>query len=284
MIKNTIKLALTSLLFVTICSADYGTVNGEKITKDELMQVMGPQGIDFDTLDKGMKKRIVDMVVDRKLLSQEAEKSGLQKSDSYKNKLEMLKKDLILTVWMEQEAKKIEESTKEDELKTFYDQNAKNFEIPAQLNARHILVEKEDEAKAIIKTLNEAKDAKAEFIKLAKEKSTGPSGKNGGDLSWFSLDRMVPEFSAAADKLKKGTFTKEPVKTQFGYHIIYLEDRKDASVQKFEDVKEQIKGLVNKNKFNTLIESTIARLKKSADIKLEGQEKKKSDKDDNKSK
>jgi parvulin-like peptidyl-prolyl isomerase len=268
MIKNTIRLALTSLLFVTVCSADYGTVNGETITKDEVMQVMGPQGIDFDNLDKGMKERVIGMVVDRKLLSQKASKAGLDKTDSYKNKLEILKKDLILTVWMEQEAKNIEESTKESDLKVFYDKNSDNFKTPAQLNARHILVEKEDEAKAIIKTLSEAKDIKAEFIKLAKEKSTGPSGKDGGDLGWFGLDRMVPEFSAAADKLKKGEFTKEPVKTQFGFHIIYLEDKKEAGIQKFDDVKEQIKDIINKKKFNTLIESTIKQLKEGADIKL----------------
>ena len=268
MIKNTIKLALTSLAFVTICSADYGTVNGEKITKDEVMQVMGPQGIEFDNLDKGMKDRVIGMVVDRKLLSQKASKAGLEKTDSYKNKLEMLKKDLVLTVWMEQEAKKIEESTKESDLKAFYDKNRDKFKTPAELKARHILVEKEDEAKAIIKTLNSAKDTKAEFIKLAKEKSTGPSGKNGGDLGWFALSRMVPEFSAAADKLKKGNFTTEPVKTQFGFHIIYLDDRKDAGIQKFDDVKEQIKGNLNKEKFNKLIETTIEQLKKDAKIEL----------------
>ena len=268
MIKNTIKLALTSLLFVTVCSADYGTVNGETITKSEVMQVMGPQGMDFDTLDKSMKDRVVGMVVDRKLLSQEAGKIGLEKSDSYKSKLEMLKKDLILTVWMEKEAKKIEDTTKESDLKAYYDKNSEKFKTPAELKAKHILVEKEDEAKSIIKTLSDAKDAKAEFIKLAKEKSTGPSGKNGGDLGWFALSRMVPEFSEAANKLKKDNFTKEPVKTQFGFHIIYLEDRKDASIQKFDEVKEQIKGNLNKEKFNNLIETTIEKLKKDADIKL----------------
>ncbi|NEW59941.1 peptidylprolyl isomerase [Sulfurovum sp. bin170] len=268
MIKNTIKLALTSLAFVTVCSADYGTVNGEKITKDEVMQVMGPQGIEFDTLDKGMKDRVVGMIVDRKLLSQEAGKAGLDTTDSYKTKLELLKKDLILTVWMEQEAKKIEDSTKESDLKAFYDKNSDKFKTPAELKASHILVEKEDNATAIIKILNDSNDTKAEFIKLAKEKSTGPSGKSGGDLGWFSLDKMVPEFSAAADKLKKGNFTKEPVKTQFGFHIIYLDDRKDAGVQKFDDVKEQIKGNLNKEKFNKLIESTIEKLKKDAKIEL----------------
>jgi parvulin-like peptidyl-prolyl isomerase len=268
MIKTTIKLALTSLALVTVCSADYGTVNGETITKDEIAQIMGPQASQFDSADKSIKDKVIGMIVDRKLLSQYAAKSGLEKTDSYKQKLELIKKDLAMTVWMEQEAKKAEESTTDADIKAYYDKNSDKYKNPAQLKASHILVKKEDEAKAIIKTLSAAKDAKVEFTKLAKEKSTGPSGKNGGDLGWFELKRMVPEFSAAADKLKKGNFTKEPVKTQFGFHIIYLDDRKTASVQKFDEVKEQIKGEVQKDKFNTLIQDTIEKLKKDADIKL----------------
>lgn len=263
-------MALTSLLFVTLCSASdsYGTVNGENITKDEITQVIGPQAAQFDTLDANMKKRVIDMLVERKLLAQNAAKAGLDKSDAYKQKLEAVKKDLLLNVWMEEEAKKIEANTTDVELKEFYDKNKDKFKTPAQLNARHILVKTEDEAKEIIKTLNGAKDIKAEFIKLAKEKSTGPSGKSGGDLGWFPLERMVPEFSKSADKLKKGEFTKEPVKTQFGFHIIYLKDRKPSVEKKFEDVKEQIKGIVNRNKFNKLMESTVEKLKKDAKIEL----------------
>jgi parvulin-like peptidyl-prolyl isomerase len=270
MIKKSIKIAVTSLLLVTIGNAgdSYGTVNGEEITKDEIAQVMGSQATQFDTLDDSMKKRVIDMLVDRKLLAQNASKSGVENTPSYKEKLEAIKKELTLNVWMEEEAKKIESSTTDADLKAFYEKNKDKFSSPAQLNARHILVKTEDEAKAIIKTLSEAKDAKAEFIKLAKEKSTGPSGKMGGDLGWFPLNRMVPEFSNSADKLKKGEFTKEPVKTQFGYHVIYLEDRKGATEKKFEEVKEQIKAMVNRDKFNKFVESTVAKLKKDAKIDL----------------
>jgi len=270
MIRTTIKMAIASLLLVSVCNAEtsYGTVNGDNITADEVNQIVGVQGMKFDTLDKNMQKKVLDMIVDRKLLAQNASKAGLEKTDEFKQKLEMIKKDLTLNLWMEQEAKKIEKSTKESELKEFYEKNKKNFETPAELKASHILVKTEDEAKAIIKSLDGAKDVKAEFAKLAKEKSTGPSGKNGGDLGWFALSRMVPEFSAAADKLKKGNFTTEPVKTQFGFHIIYLDDRKDAGIQKFDDVKEQIKGNLNKEKFNKLIETTIEQLKKDAKIEL----------------
>ncbi|MCK4441265.1 MAG: peptidyl-prolyl cis-trans isomerase [Sulfurovaceae bacterium] len=271
MIKTTIKIAtVASLLLVSVSNAEttYGSVNGENITVDEVNQVVGAQGIKFDTLDKNTQKKVLDMIVDRKLLAQNASKSGLEKTDEFKEKLEIIKKDLALNLWMEEEAKKIESTTKESELKEFYEKNKKNFETPAELKASHILVKTEDEAKAIIKQLEGAKDVKAEFTKLAKEKSTGPSGANGGDLGWFPLDRMVPEFSDAADKLKKGKFTKEPVKTQFGYHIIYLEDRKPAGIKKFDEVKEQIKGLVNRNKFNKMVEDTVSKLKKDAKIEL----------------
>jgi len=269
-IRKTFRVALISSLALSFGFAGdvYGTVNGEPITKDEITQVVGPQASDFDSLDKATKDKILNMLVERKLLVQNAVKSGIENSPEYKKKLELLKKDLALTLWMEQEAKKIESSTTDAELKDFYNKNRDNFKTPAQLKARHILVKTKAEAEDIIKKLSSAKDVKAEFIKLAQEKSIGPSGRDGGDLGWFPLNRMVPEFSEAANKLKKGEFTKEPVKTQFGYHVIYLEDRKPESVKSFDEVKPQIKALVNRKKFNDLIENTVNNLKKSAKIDL----------------
>ncbi len=268
MIRKTIRLAVSSLLLVTLANADgsYATVNGEPITKDDIAQVMGPQANKFDTLDKNMQKRIIDTVIERKLLIQNASKSGLENSDSYKKKLETIKKELLLTTWMENEAKKIEANIKDSDLKEFYNNNKKNFKVPAQLKARHILVKSEDEAKAIIKELESAKDVNAKFIELAKSKSIGPSGKNGGELGWFPLERMVPEFSNAANKLKKGEFTKTPVKTQFGYHVILLEDRKPAGEKSFDEVKSQIKSILSRKRFNDFIENKIKTLKQEAKI------------------
>ncbi len=270
MIKKSIKIAVTSLLLMSVASAteSFGTVNGEKISADEIAQTLGQQGIEFSALNKEMQKRVLDMVVDRKLLSQHASKTKIAESEDFKEKLELLKKELILNLWMEQEAKKIEDSITDDEIKADYEKNKDAYKVPAQLKARHILVETEDEAKAIIKELEDSKDPKATFIKLAKEKSTGPSGRDGGDLGWFSLDRMVPEFSLAADKLKKGTFTKEPVKTQFGYHIIYLDDRKPAGTRKLEEVKDQIRAKLNREKFTAFMDETVKNLKKDAKIEL----------------
>ncbi|HIO95742.1 MAG TPA: peptidylprolyl isomerase [Campylobacterales bacterium] len=270
MIKNSIKLVLTSLMLVTVCSAEtsYGTVNGEEITHDEVSQTLGQAGMNFSTLPNDMKKQVVEMVVTRKLLSQNAMKFDLKKTDEYKKKLELLTKELVLNIWMEQEAKKIKDGVKDEDIKAYYEKNKEKYSKPAQLQARHILVEKEDTAKEIIKTLGDTNNTEETFIKLAKEKSIGPSGKNGGDLGWFGLDRMVPEFSAAADKLKKGEFTQEAVKTQFGYHVIYLEGRKEASTQKLDEVKEMIILALNKERFNTFMDDTVKKLKEEAKLEL----------------
>ncbi|HHB95299.1 MAG TPA: peptidylprolyl isomerase, partial [Campylobacterales bacterium] len=100
MIKTTVKMAIASLLLVSVCNAEtsYGTVNGENITADEVNQIVGAQGMKFDTLKKDMQKKVLDMIVDRKLLSQNASKAGLEKTDEFKQKLEMIKKDLALNI------------------------------------------------------------------------------------------------------------------------------------------------------------------------------------------
>ena len=286
--KSLISIALASFLIVTVSNADqnksnvavtaqttqknnsdvYGTVNGEKITKEEVNQILGMQGIPFDSLNKDMQKKIIDMLVDRKLLAQKAIKSGVENTQEFKDKLKIAKEDIALNIWMDEETKKIEKSITDDEVKAYYEKNKDKFKSPAQLKARHILVKTEDEAKAIIKQLESAKDAKAEFIKLAKEKSVGPSGATGGDLGWFTPDRMVPEFSNAASNLKNGEFTKTPVKTQFGYHIIYLEDKKPASIESFDKVKDEIKATLTKDKVNKLMDTTVSDLRKNAKIEI----------------
>jgi len=222
----------------------------------------------FDGLDDTLKKKVLNMVVDRKLLAQVAEKSGVEKSEEYAKQLKVIKKELALDVWMKKEMKAVEDGLSKEKLQKFYKANEKNFSVPKKLQARHILVKTEDEAKALIKELDAAKDKKAKFIELAKSKSTGPSGKNGGDLGWFELARMVPEFSTAADKLKVGTYTKTPVKTQFGYHIIMLDGKKEAQVKPFKEVEEQIKTQITGKEFADKMKAKTEELRKSAKIEL----------------
>ena len=129
-----------------------------------------------------------------------------------------------------------------------------------EFNARHILVETEDEAKAVIAQLDKGSD----FSELAKEKSTGPSGSSGGKLGWFGAGQMVAPFSEAAEKLNKGEYTKEPVQTQFGWHVIILDDTRESTPPPFEDVKDRLKMLLA----NQQLQQHVEELKNSATIEI----------------
>jgi parvulin-like peptidyl-prolyl isomerase len=165
---------------------------------------------------------------------------------------------------MQKEFKNVSVSDKD--AKDFYNKNKEKFKVPATLEARHILTKTENEAKAIIKDLDKAKDKKATFVELAKSKSVGPSGPKGGYLGKFTENQMVPEFSKAAKALNKGKYSATPVKTQFGYHVIYLEDKKPASDLAYDKVKEKIKQMVVQGKFQEHIQSKVDALKSKAKI------------------
>ena len=120
-----------------------------------------------------------------------------------------------------------------------------------EYNARHILVADEDTAKEVIKLL----DSGSDFSELAKEKSTGPSGASGGKLGWFGAGQMVKPFSDAAAELEKGAYTKAPVQTQFGWHVIILDDVRDSTPPPFDDVKDRIKMLLANQQLQAYVES-----------------------------
>lgn len=266
--KRIISSAAICLLLATSASAIenkvYATVNGDNITSQSIAVALKDPKVQFDTLPKDTQKNVLERIVEQKLLSQEAMKTDAIKDPMYLETLANLKQDLALQVWMQQMSKKIK--TTDAELKDFYSKNPKAFKVSLQLKARHILVKDEKSAKEIIKTLEKSKDLKTKFIALAKEKSTGPSGATGGDLGWFTLEKMVPEFSNATNALKIGTITTKPVKTQFGFHIIYLEDKKKASTISFEKAQAKIKQEVGKTKFIKQIQTIVDELKKKAKI------------------
>jgi len=147
----------------------------------------------------------------------------------------------------------------------YYNTHKDQFKVDKQINVSHILVNTSEEAEEIIKELDAGKD----FAELAKEKSIGPSAPNGGTLGYFSKGKMVPEFEDAAFALEKmGDYTKEPVKTQYGYHIIKLNGKQDARDLSFDEVKEQIeKGLLQQEQ-NEILGKYIDNLFKSADVKI----------------
>lgn len=242
----------------------YATVNGQEITKTDIAIALRNPKIQFDTLPKETKERIIQQLVDKKLLTSKAIKSGIQDSEQFKKDLAYYKEDSAFQIWIQQEFKKLKVSAKEKE--DYYKKNELKFKKQATLEARHILVKEEKEAIDIIKTLDQAPNKKEKFIELAKTKSTGPTSVKGGYLGKFAPSQMVPEFSSAAADLKVGTYTKKPVKTQFGYHVILLESKNAAQTAPFKEVEKKIEQAVLQEKFQQHIKSIANELRKKAKI------------------
>jgi len=244
----------------------YATVNGINITNSDIIMALRNPKVQFDNLPKLQQDKILQGLIEQTLLSQYAMKTNIPKSTEYKTELKKLKANLAFQLWMRDLGKTIKVTNKD--VKEYYNEHKIQFKAPLQLKASHILVKTQKEAKDIIVKLKKAKDIKATFTKLAKKYSIGPSGKNGGELGWFTKEKMVPAFSTASAKLKKGTFTKEPVQTQFGYHVIYLDDKKEAATIPFDKIKDQLKKEVIQIKFIQKIKEKVAKLKKNAKISI----------------
>jgi peptidyl-prolyl cis-trans isomerase C len=182
-----------------------------------------------------MQARARDEVVAREIFMQEAEKRGMAAKPDYRAQMELARQSILIRELFEDWKKK--NPVSDEQAKAEYDK-FKAQATGTEYRARHILVEKEDEAKALIAQIK----AGAKFDELAKKhsKDTG-SATNGGDLDFAKADSYVPEFGGALTQLKKGEMTQAPVKSQFGWHIIVLEDTREASFPAFDDVKGQIK-------------------------------------------
>ena len=206
------------------------TVNGVDITKRRVDMVAKQAGGQADNPE--VRKNIVDQLTMQMLVAEEAVKKGLDKSSEVTEQLDVIRHSVLANAYVQDFVKN--NPVTDDMLKAEYDR-LKATVTGSEYKARHILVEKEADAKAIIAKL---KKNPALFEKLAKEKSKDTvSGANGGDLGWFDLSRMVPEFGAAVSKLEKGKMTEEPVKTQYGYHVILLEDSRPIEPPAFDEVK-----------------------------------------------
>jgi len=231
------------------------TVNGKPITQQEYdtfvrEHTKGNSG-------KVDQKKVLDEMISRELVYQDAIKQGLDKDPAVLKKLQELKVNLVLGAAIDKAMSKA--TVTDAELKKMYDSKVADFNVK-EYKARHILLKSKDEAEKVITQL----DMGADFGELAKKKSTGPTGKKGGELGWFAPQQMVPEFSDAVTKLDKGKYTKKPVQTKFGWHVIQLEDTRQAEPPKFEAVKPQLKHLAQQKHVNDYLES----LKAKADIKI----------------
>lgn len=197
---------------------------------------------------------ILNALIDIKMLAMTAEDAGLTDDPNYKARIAFTKARILHNTMFEKNALK---AITDEELKARYDKEIEGFPKEKEVKARHILVETEDEAKAIVAEL----DGGADFVELAKTKSTGPSGPNGGDLGYFGKGQMVPVFETAAFSLETGSYTKEPVKSQFGWHIIIKEDERDRQPPSFDESMEQIRQLIAREKYFQLTQDARAKYK-----------------------
>ena len=274
--KLTSKIVTSLALLSSVAFAQtLVTVNGTPITQEqvekELMtatqgrfnQVPADKQIQF-------RKQVLEQLVAKTLVYGDAKKTGILKSKEYKDRyaevIANVKKEIAIQVWQKREIDKIKISNKA--MKDYYNKNKDEFNEKESVHARHILVKTEAEAKTIEKELKGLKGValKTKFIELAKTKSTGPSGVKGGDLGYFSPGQMVPAFSKKTFSMKVETVSA-PVKTQFGYHIIYLEDKKAKKTRSFKDVKSVIERRLKLEKAKTAMIAKMKQLRKNATIK-----------------
>ena len=209
-------------------------VNGKAVPQtrvDALVQQVTASG---RQVTPEMQAQIKDEVIMREVFMQEAQVRGLDAVPDFKVQMEMARQTILIRSLFADYQKK--NPISDEEIKAEYDKFAA-ANGGKEYKARHILVEQEDKAKAIIAQLKKG----AKFEDIAKKESKDPgSGKNGGDLDWANPSNYVKEFSEALMGLQKGKMTENPVKTQFGYHIIRLDDTRDAKLPKFEEVKPQV--------------------------------------------
>lgn len=240
------------------------TVNGAKITTQDFDREVNalPEYIRAMADTPQGKKEMIDTLVMRELILQQAAKDGVDKSKEVEEKLAELKKRIIVDTYLK---KKVEEQSKlsDEELKKFYDQNQDKFKAGEQIRASHILVKSEQEAQALLDQLKKG----GNFEELAKSKSVDSSAAKGGDLGWFGKGNMVPVFEKAAFALQEGQLSGV-VKSDFGFHIIKLTGKRPAGLQPFDEVKDQIKAAIMPQKQQQVFMQLKEDLKKGAKIEL----------------
>ena len=224
-------------------SAVVATVNGTPIT-EAVLDLYADQMQNRRATHSMDRGAILEEVINLELAAQNGTKEGLADDLHTQLQIDQQRRAVIATSAIQKYL--TEHPITEDELHKLYDE-----QVPkgSEYKARHILVDNEDQAKELIVEL----DKGADFSELAKEHSTGPSGKNGGELGWFSPKQMVAPFSEAVAKLEKGTYTKEPVKTQFGWHVIMLDDVRESTPPSFEQVQPQLQAFLQKQRVQDYI-------------------------------
>jgi peptidyl-prolyl cis-trans isomerase C len=214
-------------------------VNGSEIRQSDVTlaeEELGPSLAQMDPATK--KENVLAFLIDMKIVAKAAEDKKIENNEDFKKRLAFTRNRLLMDSLLASEGKA---ATTDEAMKKVYEDASKQITGEQEVHARHILVETEDEAKAIAEELKKG----ADFAELAKKKSKDPGASDGGDLGFFTKEQMVPEFSNVAFALEPGKIS-EPVKSQFGWHIIKVEEKRNRKAPDFEQVKGQIETYVTR--------------------------------------
>lgn len=232
------------------------TVNGTPITQD-VVDVYTTQR-SKSTVHKGSEdpETVLNELIALELMRQEGVSKGLDTKPEVVATLAQQQRTVLAGAAISDFM--ADNAATDDDARQLYDEQLGK---PAtEYNARHILLKTKEEAEEVIKMLDDG----ADFSDLARDKSTGPSGPSGGKLGWFGANQMVKPFSDATAGLKKGTYTEEPVQTQFGWHVIMLDDTRESTPPAFDDVKDRLKVMIASRRLQQHVEE----IRKAADIQI----------------
>ena len=254
----TISAFSIALFSTAVYAQNAAIVNGKAIPKAQLDKLIQKSN---QPDNPQVRDQAREMLVTRELILQEANNRGITQKESVRDQLEQSKMGVLIAAVFEDFVER--EGVTEAELKAAYEQ-VKGQYTGKEYHVEHILVEKEADAKALTAQIK----AGGNFAQIAKEKSKDPgSAPNGGDLGWVSDKALVPEFSKAMVQLKKGQITDKPVKTQYGWHIIKMDDMRDVKAPSMDEIKDQLKQMITadqnwqKAKFSELMQKLRAKAK-----------------------
>ena len=221
-------------------------VNNHIISAQDVLNAVNtlPENVKTKPLSE-IYPRIINELINKHLITKRAYNEKLDLDQNVLNLIQKNKDSILAKYWLNNYLKN---ETSEENIKIFYNEYVKSFQEYTEVNASHILVKTKNEAISIINKLK----SKSQFSDLAKTFSIGPSGKNGGNLGWFSPGQMVKEFEKAAFLIEKGNISQKPIKTKFGFHVIKVNDIRNAKPKKLYQIKKNIIEKITKVSLSNL--------------------------------
>lgn len=233
-------------------------VDGEALYQSELLAALKDLPAQYQANTAQVVPILVQRLIDLRLIGKAARAEGLTEDDQVKAMVAAAERQIISEIYLERQ---LAERVPAEKVRARYDETVAAMPAADEVRARHILLETQEEAVTVIEEL----DAGGDFVALAKERSTGPSGPNGGDLGYFAAEQMVGPFAEAAFAMEPGSHSAEPVETRFGFHVIMVEDRRTKAVPTFEEMEPQIREEMS----GQAVQEVLAGLRDGAEVETE---------------